>query len=281
MSLWWSGQEGGAKQGAENDKETFAVENSDGMRTRAAKNAAAQEDYLAMVYGDFLNSDDPRLHYNRKVLGILSLQVVLTLLVNCLCARIGGLNSLSSNIVVFAAAAFACVGSVVMLVTNKDHRTTLPTAHLLTACFIVGSAFLIVGLSQNLSDQFVLLILYAIATAVVSLFLGASFAKDSPQAEWYMQVAGAAGGAVTTLMVPFYLNHWYGEDYSMIWVLWTVVLNVLIAYYVYYDLLEYQGNDMIENDDYIYSFLRVYVDWMWIIFFAFLRFCWRKTTSSE
>ena len=152
MSLWWSGeQKTAARQepAPGNDKETFAVENSDGMRTRstANKNSAAQEDYLTMVYGDFLNSDDPRLHYNRKVLGILSLQVVINLLVNCLCARIGGLNSLSSNIVVFAAAIFACVGSVVMMVTNKDHRTNLPTAHLLTFAFICGSSFLTVGLT--------------------------------------------------------------------------------------------------------------------------------------
>lgn len=54
-----------------------------------------------------------------------------------------------------------------------------------------------------------------------------------------MQIAGAAGGALTTLMVPFYLNTWYGDDYSMIWVLWTVVAEVVVSYYVYYDLLEY------------------------------------------
>lgn len=234
-----------------------------------------------MVYGDFLNTDDPRLHYNRKVLSILSLHVVIILVINCLCARIGGLNSLSSNIVVFAASAFATVGSVVMMVTNSEHRTKLPTAHLLTTCFIFGSAFLIVGLSQSMSDQFTLLILYAVATAVVSLFLGASFAKNSSEAEWYMQVAGAAGGAVTTLMVPFYLNHWYGEDYSMIWVFWTVVLNVLVAYYVYYDLLEYQGSELIENDDYIYAFLRVYIDWIWIVFYAFMSYVWRKLWSRD
>jgi predicted permease len=152
---------------------------------------------------------------------------------------------------------------------------------MLTAAFIIGSAFLTVGLSQNHSDQFVLLILYAVATAMVSLFLGACFAKNQHDADWYMQIAGAAGGAFTTLMVPFYLNTWYGEDYSMMWVLWTVILNVLLAYYVYYDLFEYQGESLIEENDYIYATLRVYMDWIWIIFYWCLKTCWKKTMSSE
>jgi len=117
--------------------------------------------------------------------------------------------------------------------------------------------------------------------SVVSLFLGALFAKDRAEADWYMQIAGAAGGATTTLMVPFYLNSWYGEDYSMLWVLWTVILNVLTAYYVYYDLLEYQGDSLIEDNDYIYSALRVYIDWIWILFYAFLKWCWGKATESS
>ena len=32
--------------------------------------------------------------------------------------------------------------------------------------------------------------------SVVSLFLGALFAKDRAEAEWYMQIAGAGRGAV-------------------------------------------------------------------------------------
>ena len=65
---WWGGSQS-AEAEKQREKETFAVENSD----VADKNKAAQEDYLAMVYGDFLQSDDPRLHYNRKVLGIVTL----------------------------------------------------------------------------------------------------------------------------------------------------------------------------------------------------------------
>lgn len=228
-----------------------------------------------MVYGDFLQSDDVRLHYHRKVLGVLSLQVVLNLALNCMCARIGGFNDLFSNTIAFAAAAFATVGSVVMLVINEDNRKELPKAHLLAACFVIGSSVLTVGLTQSLSDQFVLLILWALAIAVVSLFAGALFAKSKADAEWYMQIGGAAGGAFTTLMVPFFLAHWYGEDYSMMWVLWTVILNVLVAYYVYYDLLEYQDESLIENDDYLYATLRVYIDWMFIVFYAFVKYVWR------
>jgi len=265
----------GSRTEEKQEKETFPVENSDGA-------SKAQEDYLTMVYGDFLQSDDVRLHYHRKVLGVLSLQVVLNLSLNLLCARIGGFNDLSSNTIAFAASAFATVGSVVMLSINEDNRKEMPKAHMLAAAFIIGSAFLTVGVTQGFSDQFVLLILYAVATAVVSLFVGALFAKSKQDAEWYMQIAGAAGGAFTTLMVPFYLAHWYGEDYSMMWVFWTVVLNVLVAYYVYYDLLEYQDESMIENDDYLYATLRVYIDWIWIIFYAFLKFVWnRATTRSE
>ena len=51
-----------------------------------------------MVYGDFLQSDDPRLHFNRKVLGILTLQLGGTLALSLVCARIGGINDLVSNI---------------------------------------------------------------------------------------------------------------------------------------------------------------------------------------
>lgn len=253
------------------------MENSDGVD----RNKEAQEDYLAMVYGDFLQSDDPRLHYNRKVLGIVALQVTGTLALSLVCARIGGINDLCSNILVFAASAFATIGSVVMLSINFENRTQLPKAHMLAAAFVIGSAFLVVGLTQSFSDQFTLLILYALFTAVTSLFIGALLAKDRAEAEWYMQIAGAAGGAVTTLMVPFYLNHWYGNDYSMLWVLWTVILNVLAAYYVYYDLLEYQGDSLIEDNDYIFAALRVYYDWIFIVFYAFLKWCWNKTTSSD
>lgn len=263
------------RRAADRERETFPVESSDGQ------NSKAQEDYLQMVYGDFLQSDDVRLHYHRKVLGVLSLQVLGNLALNCICARVGGLNDLGSNIIVFAAAAFATIGSVVMMVINEENRKSLPKAHMLAAAFIIGSCFLTLGLTQSFNDQFTLLLLYALATAVVSLFAGALFAKTRQDAEWYMQIAGAAGGAVTTLMVPFYLAHWYGEDYSMMWVLWTVILNVVVAYYVYYDLLEYQDETLIENDDYLYATLRVYIDWIWIIFYAFLKFIWNRGTSSE
>ena len=159
---------------------------------------------------------------------MLSLQVTLNLLVNCLCARFGGFNDLLSNYVAFAAAAFATVGSVVMLVINENNRKELPKAHILAFCFIVGSCVLTVGLSQKLNDQFTLLFLYAIASAVVSLFVGALLSGSQNQAQWFMQISGAAGGAITTLMVPFYLSHWYGEDYNMMWVLWTVIFLSLI-----------------------------------------------------
>jgi hypothetical protein len=234
-----------------------------------------------MVYGDFLQSDDVRLHYHRKVLGVLALQVVLNLALNCICARIGGFNDLFSNTVSFAAGAFATVGSVVMLVINEDNRKELPKAHLLAACFIIGSSVLTVGLTQSFSDQFVLLTLWALAIAVVSLFAGALFAKSKADAEWYMQIGGAAGGAFTTLMVPFFLAHWYGEDYSMMWVLWTVIFNVLVAYYVYYDLLEYQDESLIENDDYLYATLRVYIDWMFILFYAFVKYVWNWLCTKK
>ena len=82
-----------------------------------------------------------------------------------------------------------------------------------------------------------LLTLLAIATSCVALFLGALFAKNKDEAQWYMQIAGAAGGAVTTLMVPFYLSTWYGDDYSMMWVLSTVVFNVIVSYYIFYDMI--------------------------------------------
>jgi hypothetical protein len=113
---------GGGAAAATNERDTFPVEASDGG-AKNTDNKSAQEDYLAMVYGDFIVSDDPRLHYNRKVLGILTLQAVLNLGVNCLCARIGGLNDLSSNMLVFAASAFATIGSVVMLSINSENRT--------------------------------------------------------------------------------------------------------------------------------------------------------------
>ena len=190
-----------------------------------------------MVYGDFLHSDDNRLFFNRRILGILSLQTVGTLALNLLCAKMGFFNNLSSNALIFAAAAFATIGAATMLVINAENRTQLPKAHFLLGGFLIGSAFLTVGLTQSFSDQFVLLILIALTHAVVSLFIGALLAKSQDEANWYMQVGGAAGGAFTTLMVPFYLNNWYGEDYSMIWVLNTVILNVLVAYYIYHDLV--------------------------------------------
>lgn len=139
-----------------------------------------------------------------------------------------------------------------------------------------------VCLTQDFSDQFVLLILWAITMAVVSQFLGCLFSKNMEEAKWYMTLAGAAGGAVTTLMVPFFLSTWYGDDYGMMWVLWTVIANVVVAYYVHYDLTEYQGEAYIEQDDYIYAMLHVYIDWAFIVFYAFLACCWnRMTTSNE
>jgi hypothetical protein len=192
-----------------------------------------------MVYGDFLHSDDPRLKYNRKILGILTFQWVGTFALALCCARLGLFNELSANMLTFAAAAFAVIGSTTMFIISSDNRHELPKAHMLLAAFVIGGAFLTICLTNDFSDQFLLLILLAVATAVLSLFLGALFAKNKNEAEWYMQIAGAAGGAITTLMVPFYLSTWYGEDYSMIWVFWTVVFEVIVAYYVYYDLLVY------------------------------------------
>jgi hypothetical protein len=100
-----------------------------------------------MVYGDFLQSDDPRLHYHRKVLGILALQTVATFGLSVLCARLGLFNNLSSNVLAFAGAAFATIGSLTMLIINSDNRHELPKAHFLLAGFIFGSAFLTVGLT--------------------------------------------------------------------------------------------------------------------------------------
>ena len=234
-----------------------------------------------MVYGDFLQSDDPRLHYNRKVLGILALHTVGTLALTAVCAKLGLFNDLAANYLTFAAAAFATIGGATMLVINVENRIELPKAHFLLAAFIIGSAFLVVDLSQGFSDQFVLLILWALAAAVTSLFIPALIAKNKDEAEWYMQIGAAAGGAITTLLVPFFLNTWYGEDYSMLWVLWTVIFNVLVAYYIYYDLLVYQGDSLIEDNDYIFATLRVYYDWIFIVTFAFLRCCWRKATESS
>ena len=156
-----------------------------------------------------------------------------------LCSKLGLFNGLSTNVLTFAAAAFAVIGSTTLFIMSADNRHQLPKSHMLLAAFVIGGAFLTICLTNDFSSQFLLLALLAVATAVLSLFLGALFAKNKDEAAWYMQIAGAAGGAVTTLMVPFYLNTWYGEDYSMIWVLWTVVFEVLVAYYVYYDLLEY------------------------------------------
>lgn len=181
----------------------------------------------------------------------------------------------------FAAAAFATIGGLTMLIINQDNRHTLPKAHFFLAGFVIGSAFLFVCLTQNFSDQFVLLFLLAVATGVSSLFLALIFAKDRAEADWYMQIAGAAGGAITTLMVPFYLNAWYGEDYSMMWVGWTVIFQVLFTYYIYYDITQYQGDSLVEEDDYIMSAIKVYYDWAFIVFFAVLGWCWNKTTSSE
>ena len=96
-----------------------------------------------------------------------------------------------------------------------------------------------------------------------------------------MQIGGAAGGAITTLMVPFYLNTFYGSDYSMLWVLYTVVLQVLVTYYIWYDLLDYQGDNLIEDNDYIYATIRVYYDWVFILLHSFLSICWKRVTSSS
>jgi len=121
----------------------------------------------------------------------------------------------------------------------------------------------------------------AITTAVVSLFIATIFAKNKDEASWYMQIGGAAGGAITTLMVPFYLNTFYGSDYSMLWVLYTVVLQVLVTYYIWYDLLDYQGDNLIEDNDYIYATIRVYYDWVFILLYTFLSVCWKRVTSSS
>jgi hypothetical protein len=139
-----------------------------------------------MVYGDFLHSDDPRLHYNRKILGILSFQWVATCALAVLCAKFGLFNNLSSNTLVFAASAFALIGSTTMFIIDSSNRHELPKSHMLLACFILGGAFLTVCLTQDLSDQFVLLTLLAVATSCVSLFLGSLFAKNKDEAQWYM-----------------------------------------------------------------------------------------------
>jgi len=225
------------------ERETFPVESSDGQ------NLKNQEDYLTMVYGDFLESGNPRLNYHRRVLGILSLQTAMNLGVNCICARIGGLNDLSSNMVVFIASVVATVGSIIMMIRDPTNRHTVAKSNIMLTAFIIGSSFLTVGLTQSCNDQFTLLVLYALATAIISLFIGTLFAKNSNVDEfrWNLQIAGAAGCAVTALLVPLYLNHWYGEDYSMFWVLWTVLFNALVAWYVFYDLLEYQEESLIED----------------------------------
>jgi len=105
-----------------------------------------------MVYGDFLHSDDPRLHYNRKILGILSFQWLGTFALALLCAKFGIFNNLSSNTLVFAAAAFAVIGSTTMFIIDNTNRHELPKSHMLLACFIFGGAFLTVCLTQNYSD---------------------------------------------------------------------------------------------------------------------------------
>jgi hypothetical protein len=60
--------------------------------------------------------------YNRKILGILAFQWVATLSLALCCARLGLFNGLSSNVLTFAAAAFALIGSTTLFIINSNNR---------------------------------------------------------------------------------------------------------------------------------------------------------------
>mgnify|MGYP003340014394 CR=1 FL=1 len=80
-------------------------------------------------------------------MGILALHTVGTLALTAVCAKLGLFNDLAANYLTFAAAAFATIGGVTMLVINVENRTELPKAHFFLAAFVIGSAFLVVDLS--------------------------------------------------------------------------------------------------------------------------------------
>ena len=151
------------------EKDTFQVESSDG----ASGARANQEDYLAMVYGDFLNSDDQRVTHYRKILGILTLQTGALLLVAALSHKMGLIADLSENMLTTAVALFALIGSTTMMILFYEKRTTLPDAHLLLAAFILGIAFSVTSVTAEWSSCFLLLILWALFTAPTSIFIGA------------------------------------------------------------------------------------------------------------
>jgi len=228
-----------------------------------------------MVYGNVLKTHDTKLCYHRKVLSVLTSQVVLTLAVNVICIA-NGFNELFSNWIICLAAAVATIGSVFMLVTKEDNRREHFKANLLLMTFVIGSSVFTFDVCQFLNNAFVILTLYAITTAVVSLFIGSLFAKSHEEWHWYMQVAGAVGCGVSTLVIPFFLSNWYGPDYTILWV-YTVVFNALVAWYLNLEMnthIEHSGVSLGEDEDYILASLYIYINWMWRLKDLFLKYIW-------
>ena len=125
--------------------------------------------------------------------------------------------------------------------------------------------FLIYMLSEwGLTES--MLLLTALSMGTASVWAGGMITKTSEELDKLVKYAAASGAGSLLILLPIFLNLWFGEDFKFGWVFLTIIMSVITSFYLYYDVVVFHNPQLFEERDYILAALYVYIDFLWLIF---------------
>ena len=194
-----------------------------------------------MIYGEFMNPENRKLRYLRRIIGILFLQSAFTFSLLILYSRNDYIKGISTSTLTLIASIVSTSVILFILIKSQHYRSKLPEAHFLVAGFILGSAFFTVAILGEFPYTFNLLFIYCILISVSSLLISSIFSSTYEDALSSMKIGGCVALVISALLIPFGLKTWYGEDYKFVWVFAALVFQTVLTIYIYHDICEFQS----------------------------------------
>lgn len=206
-------------------------------------------------YTSFLNTEDVRLGFIRKVLGIVSAQLVVNLVFVLLSiyTRLFASNTLNMFLSVIA----AVVGLVIMCILCFSERMarTVPTNYALLSVFTLCESFCVATICKEYPSDIVVAALVMTAAVVVSLFIYAVNTKNDITYHGGLIFMISMGSLVLAITGLFYRG-------AFLMALLSVLGTISAGLYFIYDIQLLVGGHRFEisSDDYIRAALYIYVD---------------------
>ena len=111
-----------------------------------------------------------------------------------------------------------------------------------------------------------MLLLSALTMGSGSVWAGGMICKVTEDLDIYVRYASLIGASSLLIILPIFLNMFYGSDFKFGWVITTSILSVIFSLYLYYDVVVYHNPKLFEERDYIMAALYVYIDFLWLIY---------------